>query len=257
MKVLITGAGGFLGRGMIVPFVGRHELRLMDVTPFEDPAHEVLIGSVADLATVRKAVDGVDAIVIAHMASRQVHSYDTPEVPFDANVKGTANLFFAAVEKGIQRVVLISSAGVVATAEREGRFLCRDLPLASRGIYGATKVCQEVIAEQYHREQGLRVAVLRLGYIVDADLGTDKYGRPITERNWQMNDRRDIGGIALAALECENLQWEVFYTMCTDESMIHADTLYTRKRLGWMPKYRFKHLPPSRLMREVFGEDYK
>jgi nucleoside-diphosphate-sugar epimerase len=256
MKVLITGAGGFLGRGMVVPFVGRHELRLMDVAAFESPGHEVIVGSVADLATVRRAVQGCDAIVIAHMASRQAGSYETPEAPFDANVKGTANLFFAAVEEGIQRVVLVSSSGVVHSAEHGGRFLCRDLPFSSRGIYGLTKVCQEVIAEQYHREHGLRVAVLRLGYIVDGDAAADKYGKPVRERNWQMNDRRDIGGIALAALECEDLRWEIFYTMCTDESMVHADTLYTRRRLGWTPKYRFKELPPCKPMREIFGPDY-
>lgn len=260
MKVLVTGAGGFLGRGLIHPFVGRHELRLMDVAPLEAPGHEVLVGSVADLATVRKAVDGCDAIVIAHMASRQAGSYETPEAPFDANVKGTANLFFAAAEKGIQRVVLVSSAGVVADSEREGRFLCRDLPMASHGIYGLTKVCQEIIAEQYHREHGLRVAVLRVGYIVsqdDSDKVADKYGKPVRERNWQMNDHRDIGGIALAALECDDLQWEIFYTMCTDESMAQADTAYTRRRLGWRPQHRFKHLPPSKPMRDLFGEDYQ
>jgi hypothetical protein len=40
-------------------------------------------------------VKGCQAVVIAHMASRQAGSYQTPTVPFDANVKGTANLFFA------------------------------------------------------------------------------------------------------------------------------------------------------------------
>ena len=255
MKVLVTGAGGFLGRGLVVPFVGRHALRLMDVAPFDSEAGEVIVGDVADLDTVREAVRGTDAIVIAHMASRQARAYETPTVPFDANVKGTANLFFAAAEQGIRRVVLVSSTGVVQDRKAEG-FLSRDLPYSAGGLYRVTKICQEIIADQSHREHGIAVAVLRVGYIVDADLAQDKYGKPVTERNWQLSDRRDIGGVALAALECDDLGWEVFYVMSTDESMTHADTAYTRERLGWRPEHRFKHLPPSQTMRERFGEDY-
>jgi nucleoside-diphosphate-sugar epimerase len=256
MKVLVTGAGGFLGRGLVVPFdEGGDELRLMDVVPFESPGHEVLVGDVADLVTVRQAVEGVDAIVIAHMASRQAGAYRTPEAPFDANVKGTANLFFAAAEQGIERVVLVSSTGVVHQHKQE-RFLSRDLPFAAGGIYRLTKICQEVIAEQYHGERGIRVAVLRVGYVVDSDLGQDKYGRPLGERNYQLTDRRDIGGVARAALALADLQWEVLYVMSTDEALAYADIAYTRERLGWLPRYRFKHLPPSRAMKERFGADH-
>lgn len=244
MKVLVTGAGGFLGRGLVVPFVeAGHELRLMDVAPFESDAGEVLVGDVGDLETVRRAVTGMDAIVIAHMASRQARSYDTPVAPFDANVKGTANLLFAAVEAGIERIALVSSTGVVQQ-HKQTRFLSRDLPFAAGGMYRLTKVCQEVIAEQYHREHGVRVAVLRVGYIVDGDRRQDKYGKPFKDRNYQLTDRRDIGGVALAALELEDLQWEIFYVMSTDESMAFVDTRYTRERLGWRPRHPFKELPP-------------
>jgi nucleoside-diphosphate-sugar epimerase len=97
MKVLVTGAGGFLGGGLIEPSVGRHDLRLMDVVDWQTP-HEKVIGDVAHLETCRPAVQGCQGIVIAHMASRQAGAYQTPALPFDANVKGTANLFIAGLE---------------------------------------------------------------------------------------------------------------------------------------------------------------
>ncbi|MBN2581499.1 MAG: NAD(P)-dependent oxidoreductase, partial [Planctomycetes bacterium] len=176
MKVLVTGAGGFLGRGLIVPFESKHTLRLMDVVDWPTP-HEKIVGDVADLETCRRAVQGMDAIVIAHMASRQAGAYEAPTVAFDVNVKGTANLFFAAAEQGIRRVVLISTGGVVGAYK--GSFLSRDLPLKAVSLYGLTKALQEIVAEQYHREFGFQVAVLRLGYILSADDHdnvVDKYG---------------------------------------------------------------------------------
>jgi len=59
-------------------------------------------------------------------------------LPFDINVKGTANLFAVAVEQGIRKVVLISSVGVVERAQRTGEFLRRDLPLQPCQMYCLT-----------------------------------------------------------------------------------------------------------------------
>jgi nucleoside-diphosphate-sugar epimerase len=67
MKVLVTGAGGYLGQGLVLPFEGHVDLRLMDVVDFTT-SHEKIVSSVADLDAVQRAVEGVYGIVIAHMA---------------------------------------------------------------------------------------------------------------------------------------------------------------------------------------------
>lgn len=242
MKILVTGAAGYLGRAMIEPFEGRHELRLMDVKPWQS-RHEVFAGDVADLDACRRAADGVNALVIAHMASRQAGAYETPTLPFDANVKGTANLFFAAVEHGIRRVVLISSTGAVAG--HEGRFLSRDLPVRSKGLYGLTKACQEVIAEQFQREHDMEVAVLRPAWIIDADTMVTKYGDRLQYFDEGMIDRRDLGEAARLACELPDLKFEIFYVHATAESPARCDVSYTHRRLGWKPKHDFSWLPKA------------
>ena len=241
MRVLVTGAGGFLGRGLIVPFEGQADLRLMDVVDWDTP-HEKIVASVADLDAVLKAVAGVDALVIAHMAPSRSEAYKTPTIAYDVNVRGTANLFFAAARFGVKKVVLISSGGAVYNVYFTAGHLTRDLPRRGKGIYSHTKVLQEVIAEQYHLEYGIGVAVLRCGYITDMDLGRDKYGKHLDTANWQFVDRRDIGGMALAALQLPDLGYEIFYALSTPMGAKHADMECAYKRLAWKPTYDFSNL---------------
>jgi len=256
MKVLITGAAGHLGRGIIVPFEEHgHDLRLMDVTPMTSE-HETVVGDVADLETVRAALAGVDGLLIAHMAPTRPDSYGTPTIPFDANVKGTANLFFAAAEAGIERVALVSSTSAIA-----GHDLARyphDLPpktqTGEKALYALTKACQELIAEHYHRQCGMNVGVLRPAYIIDADTMTDKGGRSIPHYMDHLVDRRDIGEAARLCLECADLGYETFNLMGTVESLDKWDVSYTRERLGWKPKYDFQWLPGFKPPAEPVGE---
>jgi nucleoside-diphosphate-sugar epimerase len=241
VKVLVTGAAGFLGRGLVIPFQGKSDLRLMDVADWDTP-HEKVLGSVADLDTVLRAVEGVDALVIAHMAPQGKASYSTPTLPYDVNVKGTANLFFAAAKHGVKRVALVSSGGAVDPYYVGGGFLTRDLPFKAKGLYRQTKVLQEMIAQLHHYEFGMGVAVLRPGYIADMDLRQDKYGRLLETANWQFVDRRDIGEIARRAILLPDLGCEIFWTLSTPMGAKHADMEYVYQRLDWKPRYDFSNM---------------
>lgn len=239
MKVLITGAAGFLGQGLVAAFeqAEGYALRLMDVRPFES-WHEVVVGAVEDLACVRAAMQGVDAMVIAHMAPRNPDAYADPPICFDVNVKGTANLFFAAQEAGVRRVVLISSVASVNAYPAE-EFHTHDLtPKAMGGHYPLTKALQEIIAEQYAREYGMAVAVLRMGHIVDLRAKTDKYGKAIVPGDVNHTDRRDIGEVARRCLELPDLHYETFYiTSLPDGTGAAAwDLDHTFARLKWRPR---------------------
>jgi len=242
LKILVTGAAGYLGRGLVKPFLGKHELRLMDVVDWEAPA-EKMIGSVADLEVCRRGMQGMDAVVIAHMATRQTGSYETPVLPFDINVKGTANLLFAAMEQKVERICLISSAAAVGGYPPE-TFRTRDMPLQSgKDMYSLSKTCQELLTEHYHRHFGMRIAVQRVGWIVDADTCVTKYGEKLPHYNSGMVDPRDMGEAARLALELPDLGYEIFYVAGSPGSEKCYDLTYAEQRLKWKPKFDFSNLP--------------
>jgi nucleoside-diphosphate-sugar epimerase len=207
--------------------------------------HENVVGDVANLDSVRRAVAGVEGIVIAHMAPRKPDSYVNPTLPFDINVKGTAHLFHAAVEHGVKRVVVISSTGATVghPGSEWGGENPHTAPPKSKGIYGMTKALQEFIAEQYSREHGISVSALRVGYVMDEDSLADKYGRQVKEWSPLLTDRRDIGEVARLCLERPDIKYEVFNVMSTDESLKLYDMQHTCDFLKWKPAHPFRSLP--------------
>lgn len=103
--VLLTGAAGGLGTLMrgLLPAYG-YELRLFDLAPVEGEP-DAVVADLCDRDAVREAVRGVDAII--HLAGISL------EAPFDAilraNIEGTYNLYEAAREEGVGRIVFASS----------------------------------------------------------------------------------------------------------------------------------------------------
>lgn len=244
MKILVTGGGGFLGKGMAETLAKNgHHLRLMGRSSFETP-HERFQGDVSVLDDVRRALDGMDAVVINHMAPREPNAYLAPEVCFKINVTGTANVLFAAQELGINKVVIISST---SPQPEDPKDWLSTIPLPAKGLYGLTKACQETLGQFYAREHGMQIAMLRVGYVVNADDMKDKYGRAVGERNALDVDRRDIGEVARLCLEQENAGLQVFSVMSTHESMEPWGVQYTVDTLKWVPRYDFDVLPSDQI----------
>jgi nucleoside-diphosphate-sugar epimerase len=244
--VLITGACGFLGQSLVSEFqAAGFAVRAFDVVP--PPAgctpDEFQVGDVADIASVAKACAGVAALVISHMAPQRPGVYDTPTLPFDINVKGTALLCAEAAKQGIKRVVLISSIAVVDGHRASGQRFVRSLPPLPVGLYGLTKHLQEQIID-FHQRLGHFTAVsLRPAYVTDADTLTDKYQRQRPSVNWQFIDRRDIAGAAIAALTTGRDAQGAYFIHGHRDAPKHLETDPTARDLGWTPRFDFSNWP--------------
>lgn len=160
--VLLTGAAGGLGTLMrkLLPTHG-HRLRLLDVRPIPDEP-DAITADLADRDALREAVRGVDAVL--HLAGISL------EAPFDkilrSNIEGTHNLYEAAREEGVRRVVFASSNHALGFTPSPGEgdpLIPDDAPLRPDTFYGLSKAFGENLAQFYWDKHGLETVSVRIG----------------------------------------------------------------------------------------------
>lgn len=240
--VLVSGASGFLGIHLVKELQHFFHVKAFDPCPC-DVAETWIEGSVVDTDSVSRAMQGVNGLVISHMAPNLPGTYDAVGVPFDINVKGTALLLDTAANAGIKQVVLISSMGVIGRDRISAGPISADTPYSPDALYGLTKCLQEQIARYYHERRGMNVTVLRPAYIVREDSLQDKYGRQCSTVNWQYIDPRDIASACRSALTLKVSGFEVLYILGGPGADERVDLQRSQSILQWVPAHRFLMCP--------------
>ena len=163
--VLITGGAGFIGSNLARWLTDRGDrVRILDdlsigqLGYLAGVPHELCRGTLADGATVRDAVTGVDAVV--HLAARAGidDSVRDPLGTFEANVTWSLGVLEAARNAGVRRFVFASSNA--AAGDHEPPSDETDLPRPV-SPYGASKLAIEAYAGAYAATYGLTTVSLR------------------------------------------------------------------------------------------------
>ena len=237
-KVLVAGAAGFTGRAIVEVLSPHCQLRLFDTRSIPD-APDAVQGDLADYEAVHQAMRGVDKVVNAMMAPGE--AYETPEICFQSNVLGTANLLEAAREEGVRRFVHLSTTAIFSGAENA--YLDIDTAPLPRSMYGLTKHLQEVLCQDYARAYGMASACLRIaGGIVCGRTGYSKEGKPLQKGTFSEGwvCRYDIAEVARLALLVDGLEFEFLYIGSAPELMERVNIQHTMDRLGWRPACDFQ-----------------
>ncbi len=173
-KVLVTGAGGFIGSHLaerlvqggnrvraFVRYSGRDDRGHLSDLPVDVQAEiEVERGDLKDPAAVRKAVAGQEWVFHLGALIAIPYSYHNPYDVVQTNVLGTAHVLDACRSSStLERVILTSTSEVYGTARSvpidEGH------PLQGQSPYAATKIAADALGESYHRAFDLPVTILR------------------------------------------------------------------------------------------------
>ncbi|MCA5922686.1 NAD-dependent epimerase/dehydratase family protein [Curtobacterium oceanosedimentum] len=145
MRVLVTGASGFLGQATAAAVRDAgHEVRTFQRRPSGVDGVQDVAGSMTDPAALDRAVAGVDAVV--HLAAKVSLAGDPADFA-RVNVEGTRALLQAARDAGVGRFVFVSSPSVAHTGSSlVGADAGPAEPSRARGDYARTKAAAELLA---------------------------------------------------------------------------------------------------------------
>jgi len=220
-SILVTGGTGSFGRAFVRALLDRHpevsrivvfsrdeakQYEMASDPLFRDARLRFFIGDVRDASRLLRATEGVEAVVHA-AALKQVPAVEYN--PFEAiktNVLGAQNVIEACLDRGVRRVVALST----------------DKAAAPVNLYGATKLCSDklfIAANNVRGARDLRLSVVRYGNVMGSRGSVvPLYLRlapsgvlPVTDpRMTRFNITLDEGvALAMMALE-EQLGGEIF-----------------------------------------------
>ncbi len=170
--LLITGASGRIGssyRRYLAQANQPYQLRYTDIKPpkeAEGLEGEWLFGNLSELEFTLKVVEGVDTIL--HLGADPDPEADFYASLLENNIKATYNLFYAAAEAKVRKVIYGSSSSVVFGYKKEepGIQLNTNLTLKPITMYSATKCFGEATAAVFAQTRGINIFCIRIGWFI-------------------------------------------------------------------------------------------
>ncbi len=168
MKVLVTGAAGFLGGHLVDMLLERgDEVRAM-VRPVEDASRlrkldgvEVVLGDMVDRESLKRAVQGIKCV---YNVAAKTGPWGLEKDYNAVNVWGLADLITAAMDAGVQRIVHTSS--ITVYGHHLQGIITEDHPFhAEDNPYSRTKIAGEKLIADFVKEREAPVVVVRPAWI--------------------------------------------------------------------------------------------
>lgn len=170
MKILVTGAAGFIGSNIVEALVQRGDWvfgldnlstgRMVNLKCVEgNPNFEFIKGDIRDAALVEKTARGVDVIFHEAALPSVQRSIENPHESLDNNVNGTVNVLWAAKNAGVQRVVFASSSSIYGNVKVQPvDESAHPQPISP---YGASKIAGEMFGFAFAASYGFTFIALR------------------------------------------------------------------------------------------------
>lgn len=172
-KVLVTGAGGFIGSHLVEQLIRQNcEVKAfvhynsfgrwgwLDSLPKDlISGIEIFSGDIRDPNGVNAAMKGTSAVFHLAALIGIPYSYHSPDVYVDTNVKGTLNILQAARNQGVEKVIHTSTSEVYGTAQFVP--ITETHPVNPQSPYAATKAGADFLALTFFRSFDTPVVVVR------------------------------------------------------------------------------------------------
>ncbi|MFX0103091.1 MAG: GDP-mannose 4,6-dehydratase [Candidatus Hodarchaeota archaeon] len=179
MKILITGAGGFIGSHLVDFCLSKGHEVLATVEPGKKlfnlehllkdgkpyiPSFEYKFVDVRDAKKIDGIIGEMQPDGIFHMAAQSYvkPSWEDPATTFDTNIVGTVNIFEPVKKHELStKIIVACSSAEYGTITKEDVPIKETLPLQPLHPYGISKVGQDLLARQYFLNFGIETIRLR------------------------------------------------------------------------------------------------
>ena len=171
MKLLVTGAAGFIGSTYVRLALAEHDVTVLDKLTYAGRREnlpdgvELVVGGIEDRELVMELTAGADAIVNFAAESHVDRSIADQDAFARTHVIGTSVLLDAARERGVSRYLQVSTDEVYGSIE-EGSFTERS-PLDPSSPYSATKAGGDLLVSAHAHTHGIEALICR---------GSNNYG---------------------------------------------------------------------------------
>jgi dTDP-glucose 4,6-dehydratase len=171
MRILLTGAGGFIGSHLaemavnegfdvraFVRYNSKNSWGWLENSDRLDDI-DVVSGDIRDYDSVSQAMKGCGAVFHLAALIGIPYSYVSPLAYIKTNVEGTYNVLESARQLGVGQVLMTSTSETYGTAQYVP--IDENHPLVGQSPYSATKIAADQLALSYHRSFGLTVKLVR------------------------------------------------------------------------------------------------
>lgn len=223
-RILLTGAAGTLGdmlRSRLKNW--QTTLRLSDIAPLSKAkqGEELVQCDLADMHAVQKLVNDCDYII--HLGGI-ANEYKYEDI-LQANIIGAYNIYEAARQAGVKRILFASSNRATGSYER-ATTIDTAMPFRPDSFYGVSKGFGETLARYYFDKYGIETACVRIGSC---------FPKPLDKRmlaTWLSYD--DLESLVRRVFEVEDLGFQTIYGVSNSHQKFWDNHL--SDGLGWQPK---------------------
>ena len=170
MRVLVTGASGFVGRTIVAELlVENHEVfclvRQKSINLEDLP--NVLRGEISDAENLLslETIENIDVIIHTAGLAHQFGKISDEDF-WNVNVIGTENITNLAVKLKVKHFVLISSVSVYGDVKNKAELIDENSPCKPQGVYARSKFEGEKVAKEICEKKGIALTILRSATVI-------------------------------------------------------------------------------------------
>lgn len=218
-KILITGSGGTIGSAAVEKLRQTHNVVGLDL-----PENDVM-----DYDVLLEQARGMDTIIhLAHATGAARESWRSGSID-PRNVRMESNVFRAAAEAGVSRLIMASSVHADDFLHHSGEHLTVPGSMHPTSPYGAHKIITEERGRSFAEQRNIDFVGIRFGGVTRDDMPKPDQVKPAAV--WL--SRRDAAEAICACVDARRVpgKFAVFYAVSESASRIHS----VDNPFGWQP----------------------